>query len=279
MTYETLNVRRDGRILHVDFNNPPLNLMNIQMVGELFDLSASLAFDQDTAVVVFGSANPEFFIAHFDLSDLLRSMSDPAVPQSRYDDINVLQALTTAWQILPQVKIGVVDGICRGGGLEFLLAMDMRFATPESRFCFPEVSGGILPAGGGTTRLAMQIGPARAREVILSSRDFTGEEAAAYGIVNSVLSREELKTYTNTLARDVARRPAGTIAAIAEVFKGMSGAAVEAQFAGFTGENAALRKLLEAPAAREFLVKMAVMQNVEHERDLPATIAAVQERQ
>jgi len=276
MTYETLNVRRDGRILHVDFNNPPLNLMNFQMVGELFDLCGSLAFDQDTAVVVFGSANPEFFIAHFDVRDVVRSVSDPTVPQSRYDDINALQALTTAWQILPQVKIGVVDGICRGGGLEFLLAMDMRFATPESRFCLPEVSGGILPAGGGTTRLAMQIGPARAREVILSSRDFTGEEAAAYGIVNRVLSRDDLRTYTNTLARDVAKRPAGTIAGVTDVFKSVYGAAVEAQFAGFASENLALKKLLEAPAAGEFLAKMAAVQDVEHERNLPATIAAAQ---
>lgn len=276
MTYETLNVRRDGRILHVDFNNPPLNLMNFRMVSELFDLCGSLAFDQDTAVVVFGSANPEFFIAHFDLHDVARSDSDPTVPQSRYDDINALQALTTAWQILPQVKIGVVDGICRGGGLEFLLAMDMRFATPQSRFCLPEVSGGILPAGGGVTRLAMQIGPARAREVILSSRDFTGEEAAAYGIVNRVLSRDDLRTYTNTLARDVAKRPAGAIAGVADVFKSIYGAAVEAQFAGFASENMALKKLLEAPAAKEFLAKMAALQDVEHERNLPATIAAAQ---
>ncbi|MFJ1257834.1 enoyl-CoA hydratase/isomerase family protein [Cupriavidus sp. CuC1] len=274
MTYETLNIRRDGRILHVDFNNPPLNLMNFQMASELFDLAASLAFDPDTAVVVFGSANPDFFIAHFDLNDLLRSMSDPTVKQSRYEDINVLQALTTAWQILPQVTIGVVDGICRGGGLEFLLAMDMRFATPESRFCLPEVSGGILPAGGGTTRLAMQIGPARAREMILSSRDFTGEEAVAYGIVNRALSREALKTYTNTLAQDVSRRSAGTIAAVSDVMKSIFGSAFDAQFAGFASENAAFKKLLEAPAALEALQKMATLQDVEHELDLPAVLAA-----
>ena len=72
MTYQTLNVRREGSILYVDFNNPPVNLMNVAMVGELFDLAGSLAFDQQTAVVVFGSANPEFFIAHFDLDDLVK---------------------------------------------------------------------------------------------------------------------------------------------------------------------------------------------------------------
>ena len=95
MTYETLRTRRDGRVLYVDFDNPPLNLMTTQMVGELFDLAGSLAFDPETTVVVFGSANPEFFIAHFELNDLIRSLSDPTVPQSRYDDINALQALAT----------------------------------------------------------------------------------------------------------------------------------------------------------------------------------------
>src|SRR5690242_2631649 len=117
MTYQTLNTRREGRVLYVDFDNPPLNLITLQMVGELFDLAGSLAFDQETGVVVFGSANPEFFIAHFELNDLIRSLSDPSVPQSRYADINALQALATTWQGLPQVTIGVVDGICRGGGL------------------------------------------------------------------------------------------------------------------------------------------------------------------
>jgi enoyl-CoA hydratase/carnithine racemase len=274
MTYQTLNLRRDGRILHVDFNNPPVNLMTIQMARELFDLAGSLAFDQETAVVVFGSANPEFFIAHFDLNDLLGSLNDPAVAQSRYDDINVLQALTTTWQTLPQVTIGVVDGICRGGGLEFLLAADMRFATPESRFCLPEVSGGIVPAGGGTTRLAMQIGPARAREVLLSSRDFTGEEAAAYGIINRALPRDELKAHADTLARDIAERPAEAIAAVGEVIKNVYNALVDAQFAGFAGENTGLRTLLGIPAVTEALRKIAGLQDLEHERDLPATIAA-----
>ncbi|MGF6485687.1 enoyl-CoA hydratase/isomerase family protein [Paraburkholderia sp. JPY419] len=276
MTYQTLNIRRDGRTLFVDFNNPPLNLINAQMIGELFDLAGSLAFDRETAVVVFGSANPEFFVAHFDLNDLLRLSSDPTAPRSRYDDINVVQALSTAWQTLPQVTIGVVDGICRGAGLEFILALDMRFATPGSRFCLPEASGGILPAGGGTTRLAMLIGPARAREVILSARDFSGNEAATYGFVNRTLPREDLHTYVITLAHGVATRPPSSIAAVDEVIKSVFSWAVDAQFAGFASENAAFMKLVDEPPVREGLEKMAQLQDVEHERDLPALLAAAE---
>lgn len=275
MNYQTLAVRREDRILYVDFDNGPLNLMTIDMVSELFDLAGRLVFDQDTSVVVIGSANPEFFIAHFDIDDIFRSMTDPTVPQSKYADVNVVQALTTSWQTLPQVTIAAVDGICRGGGLEFLLATDMRFATPESRFCFPEAAGGFLPTGGGTTRLAMQIGPARAREILLSGRDFDGDEAAAYGMINRALGREDLRGYVDELAGSIARRSRGSITAINEVFSKVYSNAVDAQFAGFASENLAMQALVGDPAVQEQLRSIAALQDVEHERDLPATIAAV----
>ncbi|WP_433634872.1 enoyl-CoA hydratase/isomerase family protein [Nocardia sp. CA-120079] len=273
MEYKTLKVRRDGRVLYVDFDNAPLNLMTIEMVGELFDLAGKLVFDQETGVVVFGSANPEFFIAHFDLQDMFRAMNDPSVPQSKYDDINVLQALTTMWEALPQVTISLVDGIVRGGGLEFLLATHIRFATPESKFCFPEASGGFLPTGGGTTRLALQIGPARTREIVLSARDFDGTEAAAYGIVNKALDAKEIRSYVDDLAQRIAARPAASVAAVGEVLKTVYTSAVDAQFAGFAVENTAMKTLLAIPAVQEYLQGLAKLQDVEHERDLPGTIA------
>ena len=274
MSYQTLKLRRDGRVLYVDFDNPPLNLITIQMVGELFELGGSLVFDQETSVVVLGSANPEFFVAHFDLNDMFRSMNDPDLPQSKYDDVNVLQALTTMWQTLPQTTVAVVDGIVRGGGLEFILALDMRFTTPGSRFCFPETTGGFLPTGGGTTRLAMQVGPARATEILLSARDFSGAEAASYGLVNRCLGAEELTAYVKELTDSVARRPRAAVAAVTEVFRTVFNSTVDAQFAGFAAENAAMKTLLSQPEVIAHLTRMAEIQDVEHERDLPASIAA-----
>ncbi|WEH13178.1 enoyl-CoA hydratase/isomerase family protein [Streptomyces sp. VNUA24] len=274
-SYQTLSLRRDGRILHVDLDNGPLNLMTIQMVGELFDLAGRLVFDRDTGVVVLGSANPDFFLAHFDLDDMFRSMNDPDVPQSKYPDINVVQALTTMWEALPQVTIGVLDGIVRGGGLEFLLATQMSFATPRSRLCLPEASGGFLPAGGGTTRLALRIGPARTREFILSARDFTGDEAAAYGIVNRCLPTEDIHSYVDDLAQRSAARSAESVAAVNQVLAKVLNGAVDAQFAGFAVESEAMRNLLAVPAVLERLKRLAQLQDIEHERDLPATIASV----
>lgn len=274
MDYQTLDVRRDGRVLRVDFNNAPINLLNIAMVGELFDLAGKLTFDSEIGVVIFGSKNPEFFIAHFDINDLFRAMFDPDVPQSRYEDINVLQALSTLWESLPQTTISAVDGICRGGGLEFFLATHMRFATPGSRFCAPETSGGFLPGGGGTTRMAMQIGPARTREIVLSARDFDGTEAAAYGLVNRVLSADEIGPYVDDLARRIASRSAGSTAAVNEVLKAVYAKGVDALFDGFAVEQALSKKLLSVPEVQQHLQGLAGVQDAEHERDLPATIDA-----
>jgi enoyl-CoA hydratase/carnithine racemase len=271
--YQTFTLERDGRTLYVQLSNPPLNLMTIQMVQELFGLAGKLAFDPDTSVVVLRSADPEFFIAHFDLNDMFRAMQDPTVPKSAYPDINILQALGTMWQTLPQTTIAVVDGIVRGGGLEFILAFDMRFAAADSKFCFPEVSGGFLPTGGGTTRLVMQVGPARAKEILLSARDFSGTEAERYGFVNRALPSGELSAYVDDLVSRVAARSTGSVGAINEVFKTVFDAAVDMQFGGFAVEEAAMQQLLSLPDVQQFLVGLAALQDVEHELDLPASLA------
>ena len=158
MNFQTLTLRETGAVLEISLNNPPINLMSGKMVEELFQLTGYLINNRDIRVVVLDSANPDFFVAHFDLEDLEGSATDPS-KASRYPDINVLQSLGLAWQNLPQVKIAKVDGRCRGGGFEFILALDMRFASHRSLFCFPEASAGFLASGGGTTRVALAAGP------------------------------------------------------------------------------------------------------------------------
>ena len=165
MNFETLVLSQQGCVLKVTLANPPINLVSGQMVGELFQLAGRLHQDRETQVVVFDSADPDFFLAHFDLNDIVAAETDPA-KKSKYADINALQSLGLVWQNLPQVKIAKVDGRCRGGGLELILAFDMRFASRRSLFCFPEASAGFLPGGGGATRSVLMAGPARALEVL-----------------------------------------------------------------------------------------------------------------
>jgi enoyl-CoA hydratase/carnithine racemase len=275
VSYSTFSLKRDGAILRVILSNPPVNLLSFKMIGELFQLSGALVVDTQTRVVILDSADPDFFLAHVDLVDVAAASSDPKAG-GKYPDINALQALAVSWQSLPQVTIAKVAGRCRGGGLEFILGLTMRFATEDSKFCSPEASGGFLACGGGTTRIALMAGPARAMEFLLSGRDFSGAEAERYGLINRALPARELDTYVNRLAKAVAYRSAAVIAMHRDVLKRVFEPAGEQMFAGLAAENEGFRAAMAGTEMRAAIDAMLPLkQTREVELDLPATIARV----
>jgi len=273
MSFSTLSLRQDGAVLRVNLFNPPVNLMSSKMIEELFQLGGRLFADPETRVVIFESEDPEFFIAHFDLEDLVKLAADPS-KASKYPDMNALQALALSWQSLPQVTIAKVAGRCRGAGLEFILGLSMRFSTEDAKFCAPEASGGFLACGGGTTRTALAAGPARALEVLLSGRDFSGLEAERYGLVNRALPADELDGYVNELAARIALRSAPVVAMHKDVLKQVYSPMVEPMFAGLAAENEAFRN---ASITEEFRsgveAVLSLRQTREHELDLPGVIS------
>jgi enoyl-CoA hydratase/carnithine racemase len=241
MSFETLDLSQDGPVLTVKLTNPPINLMSLKMVQELFMLGGLLNQARDTKVVIFESADPDFWLAHTDLEDVVAIQNDPS-KDSRYPDINGIQALGLVWQNLKQVKIAKLDGRCRGGGLEFMLALDMRFATASSLIGLPEAAGGFLPAGGGTTRTMLMAGPGRALEMIMSARDFSGEEAERLGLVNrSFNDRAAMDTYVSELVAEVAERSWLSIDAVRTVMTRIFGPNADTIFAGMAAENEGLR--------------------------------------
>lgn len=275
MSYYTFSLQQDGAILRVKLLNPPINLMSLKMIEELFQLSGQLIVDRNTRVVILESADPDFFIAHFDIEEMEKSMTDPS-KASQYPDINALQALALSWQALPQVTIAKVAGRCRGGGLEFILGLSMRFATVDSKLCSPEAASGFLACGGGTTRIGMMAGPARALEFFLSSRDFSGVEAERYGLINRALPANELDGYVDTLARSIARRSLAVIGMHRDVFKQTFSTAVEPMFAGFAAENEGMRAAMTGGEMKPAVDAMlAIKQTRENELDLPATMARI----
>ena len=276
MNFETLDVRHTGDILRVSLAAPPLNLMSRQMVMELFTVAGALMTNPSVRVVVVDSSVEDFFIAHFDIADMIASVNDPDTPQSAYPDINILQGLATTWQGLPQVTIAKVAGICRGGGVEFVMGLDMRFASSDSQFCLPEASGGFLASGGGATRLLMGCGPARALEILLTSRDFSGAEAERYGLVNRALPPAELDSYVEDTVARLAQRSPRVIAMHKQVSRRVYAGFADAMFAGFGAENDGLRESLSRPDVLRFLKTMAdEAQTPDIEQDLPAFITRV----
>jgi len=208
--YNCLKIRRDRGVAFVTIDHPPINLLDLALSEELGRITTELEADDSVRVMVFDSANPEFFIAHFDVNVLLQlPIEVPPKPTS----LSLGQELRERFRKMPKVSIGKIEGRARGGGSEFLLSLDMRFgALGRAILCQPEVAVGIIPGGGGTQRLPRLIGRARALEVILGCDDITAEIAAQYGYINRALPPDELTPFVEQLAYHIASFPPQAVA-------------------------------------------------------------------
>jgi enoyl-CoA hydratase/carnithine racemase len=213
MKYEgftTFSAVQDGGILTVTFEFGTVNVQGQEMLADLNSLAMRLERDRKTKVVVFQSANPEIWVCHYD-TELLKDMSDEAVSR---EDVQLLDLQSVCERIskVPQATIAKLEGFARGGGHELALALDMRFAARgKFKFMQMEVGMGILPCGGGASRMARQAGLGRALEIILSARDFDADEAEKYGTINRALEPDEIGEYVDTLAKRIAQFPAESI--------------------------------------------------------------------
>ena len=213
MTYEgykTFNAKLEDSILTITFNFGSVNLQGLEMISDLNSLAMRLERDNEVKVVIFQSANPEIWVCHYD-TNLLKDLSTKAVSRSEVELLD-LQKVLDRISKLPQATIAKLEGFARGGGHEFALACDMRFAARgKYKFMQMEVAMGILPCGGGAARMARQTGLGRALEIILSARDFGADEAETYGTINKALEPDEIDDYVKNLAQRIAKFPAESI--------------------------------------------------------------------
>ena len=208
--YKTFQAEPSDGVLTVTIDFPPVNLQGQEMLADLNSLAMRLERDRETKVVVFQSAHPEIWVCHYD-TNLLKDMSTEAVARDEAKLLD-LQSILERISKLPQATIAKLEGFARGGGHEFALACDMRFAARgKFKFMQMEVGMGILPCGGGASRMARQVGLGRALEIILSGRDFDADEAEAYGTINKALEPDEIGEYVDTLAKRIAKFPAESI--------------------------------------------------------------------
>ena len=155
--YKTMHVLQERGVVWVTFDHGDINLLDIEMIREIEQLSDELEAEESCNVVVFQSSNPEFFIAHADV-DLIRSLDDVV---DKPQELNLYVAALERIRTLPMASIGKIAGIARGGGSEFLLSLDMRFAAIGSTMLSqPEVALGIFPTGSGSQRLPRLLGRA-----------------------------------------------------------------------------------------------------------------------
>jgi enoyl-CoA hydratase/carnithine racemase len=174
--------RRSPSYCRVTFEHPPINTITATTVMELAELVGLIEQDQDLNVVVFDSANRDFYLAHYDTEkEPERTVALPTGPTGMNAWLDLLVRLSRA----PAVSIAAIRGRARGAGSEFVLACDMRFAARENSLLGQfEVGLGVVPGGGPMARLARLVGRGRALEIVLVGDDFDGPRAELYGYVN-----------------------------------------------------------------------------------------------
>src|SRR2546426_4073826 len=189
-------------------------------------------------VVVFESANPKFYLSHFDLTGKIGNIMTAVGASGLPILLDTFVRLTKS----PVVSLAKIRGCVRGVSSEFVLACDMRFASRENtRLGHPEVGVGVHPGGGGTERLPHLVGRGRALEIVLSANDFDGDSAERYGYVNRSLPDAELDGFVDALARRIASFDRRALAAAKNLVNQVSLPPAERLLDAFTSFGAALR--------------------------------------
>ncbi len=210
--YTTFKTSDKNGVVVVTFDYPPVNIQGQAMIDDLNKLCEKLESDKNTKVVVFQSANKEIFIAHYDI-DLLKDLSTKPISKQKAEK-SPLQTVLDRVSRLPQATIAKIEGMARGGGYEFALACDMRFASRgKAVFMQMEVGMGILPCGGGSSRMVRQAGLGKALEIILSAQDFGADEAEKFGTINRAIDPDKIDAYVDKLAERISKFPSESITA------------------------------------------------------------------
>ncbi|MFJ8603941.1 enoyl-CoA hydratase/isomerase family protein [Streptomyces shenzhenensis] len=211
--YTTLRAAVDAGVARITLDNPPVNVLSGTLIRELHDVLGKVRDDRSVRVIVFSSANPEFFIAHVDIH-ILDELDELDEIADRNPDANLFQGVGELLRHQPQVTIVKLAGRARAGGAEFIAAADMTFAARETAgIGQSEVLMGIVPGGGGTQYLRERVGRNRALELLLTGDLVDADTAAAYGWINRAVPAAELDAFVDGVAEKIAALSPELIAA------------------------------------------------------------------
>ncbi|BBJ43494.1 enoyl-CoA hydratase [Streptomyces antimycoticus] len=191
----------------ITIDNPPINLYDPEMFAELRTLMDRIEADEDLKIIVFDSANPDYFIAHY---DIIRGGIVPDMPGAA--KFTEWPSFVTRLANTGVVSVAAIRGRARGHGSELALACDIRFASREKAIlCQVEVGVSVVPGGGATEWLTSLAGRSRALEILVGSEDFDADTAEKYGWINRAIPDAELDNFVDSFARRVARFDKGAL--------------------------------------------------------------------
>jgi enoyl-CoA hydratase len=199
--FETVLFEKRDSVAYITLNRPQvLNVYNMQMRDELYQVFSAIKDDPEVMVAVCKGAGETAFCAGADLSEFLTAPSPTVGRQVRWE-----RDIWGLFSNLVQPLIAALHGYVLGSGIEMALCCDIRIATEDTQFGLPEVGLGIIPAAGATQTLPRTVGRAKALEMIFTGRRIGAQEALDIGLVNRVVPRDELLPTVETMARQIAR--------------------------------------------------------------------------
>jgi enoyl-CoA hydratase len=245
----TLELEQDGRVLTARFSNPPLNFMTTGFIRELDELTRRVDRDPTVGAVVLTGGVEGRFLTHLDarelagIGDLPHPKLSMRVAQVVVLVLNLLLALPGVATVLERfggapgkgivmghrwkrltlrmnrsaaVYLAAINGPVLDGGLEIVLACDLRYATDSAqlRMGQMELLVALIPGGGGSQRLLRMLGPARAVELVLEGTPLTAQEALEHGLVHRIVPEQELLAEAQATAARLARRSPTAVAAL-----------------------------------------------------------------
>jgi enoyl-CoA hydratase/3-hydroxyacyl-CoA dehydrogenase len=198
-TLDTIRYDLDERgLLRITLDRPErLNALNAAVRADLLECVETVDTDSVRCVALEG-AGEQAFSAGADVAEL-ESMEPTSVVDVKPE--------TELFSSYPRPTVALVDGLCLGGGLELALSCDLRLATTESRFGFPEVDLGLYPGGGATVRLPRLVGLGRAKELIFRGQQIDAETAAEWGLVNHATPPEAFDDLVDDVVSDLVGGP------------------------------------------------------------------------
>jgi enoyl-CoA hydratase/carnithine racemase len=271
--YRTLQIDLTDGIALVRLSNPPINLLDETVMGDIRRFLDRVRSEPSVRVIVFESADPDFFLAHVDMTLGTRPEAVAGLTAFASEALNPFQAFAEALRAQPQVTIVKLKGLARGGGAEFVAAADMAFAAEDSTgLAQCEVLMGMIPGGGATQYLQARMTRGRALEVVLGAALFDARTAERYGWINRALPADELDAFVDDLARNIAALPSDVVAAA----KAAIGQADHT--AGFPRETAGWARLAFRPETADLMAAQlrSGAQTREGERNLESLLRRAQ---
>ncbi|HZT89525.1 MAG TPA: enoyl-CoA hydratase [Stellaceae bacterium] len=209
--------QKDGAIGRIVFNNPARhNAVSLEMWQALAQIMADFDRDDEVRVIVVSGAGGKAFVSGADISEFKEKRNSKEAAE---EYAKISEAGRKALQDTPKPTIAMIQGYCIGGGLATALACDLRVAAEGSKFGIPAAKLGLGYAYDGISRLIGIVGPAYAREIFYTARQFTTDEALRMGLVNQVVPAEELQGYVEGYCRTIAGNAPLTVRAAKAIVK------------------------------------------------------------